>query len=95
MADQTQDGSINTNFAHAEPESNVGPAGAPQTSHGNAGLPIGGGTVVQGDPQPAGGDTVAGQTVQTGEDGGTDNSGIIDRVADRANPIGPADGRDI
>lgn len=34
-----------TNFAHAKPESNVGPAGAPQTSHGNAGRPIPGGTV--------------------------------------------------
>lgn len=34
-----------TNFNHASPESNVGPAGAPQTSHGNAGGPVPGGTV--------------------------------------------------
>ena len=35
---------IQSNFAHASPESNVGPAGAPQTSHGSAGRPIPGGT---------------------------------------------------
>ncbi|MBQ5939604.1 hypothetical protein J8847_06135 [Massilia sp. AB1] len=34
-----------TNFNSASPESNVGPAGAPQTSHGNAGGPVPGGTV--------------------------------------------------
>lgn len=44
-----QDGSrqsgIQSNFAKASPESNVGPAGAPQTSHGSAGGPIPGGTL--------------------------------------------------
>lgn len=34
-----------TNFNSASPESNVGPAGAPQTSHGNAGGPVPGSTV--------------------------------------------------
>ena len=34
-----------TTFNSASPESNVGPAGAPQTSHGNAGGPVPGGTV--------------------------------------------------
>lgn len=34
-----------TNFNHASPESNVGPAGAPQISHGNAGGPVPGSTV--------------------------------------------------
>jgi len=34
---------INSNFASASPESNVGPAGAPQNSHGNAGGEIPGG----------------------------------------------------
>jgi hypothetical protein len=34
-----------TNFNHASPESNVGPAGAPQTSHGNAGGPVSGSAV--------------------------------------------------
>ena len=34
-----------TNFNSAPPESNVGPPGAPQTSHGNAGGPVPGSTV--------------------------------------------------
>ena len=36
---------IQSNFAKASPESNVGPAGAPQSSHGNAGGPIPGGVL--------------------------------------------------
>lgn len=36
---------IQSNFAKASPDSNVGPAGAPQSSHGNASGPIPGGTV--------------------------------------------------
>lgn len=35
---------INSNFAKASPESNVGPAGAPQASHGNATGDVPGGT---------------------------------------------------
>ena len=35
---------INSNFAKASPESNVGPAGAAQTSHGNATGDVPGGT---------------------------------------------------
>lgn len=34
---------INTNFQHADPESNVNPAGAPQNSHGSATGPLPGG----------------------------------------------------
>lgn len=36
---------IQSNFASASPESNVGPAGAPQSSHGSASGPIAGGTL--------------------------------------------------
>jgi hypothetical protein len=37
------DGSRNSNFPHASPESNVNPPGAPQNSHGSATEPIQGG----------------------------------------------------
>ena len=40
-----QQSGIQSNFAKASPESNVGPAGAPQSSHGNAGGPIPGGVL--------------------------------------------------
>lgn len=36
---------IQSNFAKADPESNVGPAGAAQSSHGNAAGPIPGGVL--------------------------------------------------
>lgn len=36
---------IQSNFAKASPESNVGPAGAAQSSHGNASAPIPGGVL--------------------------------------------------
>jgi len=36
---------IQSNFAKASPESNVGPAGAAQSSHGNASGPIPGGVL--------------------------------------------------
>lgn len=36
---------IQSNFAKASPESNVGPAGAAQSSHGNASGPIAGGVL--------------------------------------------------
>ena len=40
-----QQSGIQSNFAKASPESNVGPAGAAQSSHGNASGPIAGGVV--------------------------------------------------
>ncbi|RNF32546.1 hypothetical protein NM04_01395 [Massilia aurea] len=40
-----QQSGINSNFAKASPESNVGPAGAAQSSHGNASGPIPGGVL--------------------------------------------------
>lgn len=41
---------IQSNFASASPESNVGPAGAPQSSHGNASGPVTGGTLGKAEP---------------------------------------------
>lgn len=43
-ADSRQSG-IQSNFAKADPESNVGPAGAPQSSRGNASGPVPGGAL--------------------------------------------------
>ncbi|OIJ43195.1 hypothetical protein [Massilia timonae] len=40
-----QQSGIQSNFAKASPESNVGPAGAAQSSHGNASGPIPGGVL--------------------------------------------------
>ena len=40
-----QQSGVNSNFAKASPESNVGPAGAAQSSHGNASGPIPGGVL--------------------------------------------------
>ncbi|WP_306396761.1 hypothetical protein [Telluria beijingensis] len=48
-ADNRQSG-INSNFAKASPESNVGPAGAAQSSHGNASGPVPGGSVGKAQP---------------------------------------------
>lgn len=107
---QTAQSGIQSNFAHASPESNVGPAGAPQTSHGSAGRPIPGGTqggqgaqqnsqlgmgasAAGGNPGTSAGSADVDQNRQGGNVGGSENSGIIDRVADRDNPVGPADGR--
>ncbi len=39
----TSSAGINTNFQHANPESNVNPPGAPQNSHGSATGPLPGG----------------------------------------------------
>lgn len=41
----SQQSGIQSNFAKASPESNVGPAGAAQSSHGNASGPIAGGVL--------------------------------------------------
>jgi len=107
---QTAQSGLHTNFAHASPESNVGPAGAPQTSHGSAGRPIPGGTqgregaqqnsqlgmgasAAGGSPATTAGTGNVDQNRQGGNVGGADNSGIVDRVVDRDNPVGPADGR--
>jgi hypothetical protein len=43
IPDKGGDGSRNSNFPHASPESNVNPPGAPQNSHGSATEPIPGG----------------------------------------------------
>lgn len=40
-----QQSGVNSNFAKASPESNVGPAGAAQSSHGNASGPLPGGVL--------------------------------------------------
>ena len=42
-AGSTSSAGINTNFQHANPESNVNPPGAPQNSHGSATGPLPGG----------------------------------------------------
>ena len=44
-ADGSRQSGIQSNFAKASPESNVGPAGAAQSSHGNASGPIAGGVL--------------------------------------------------
>lgn len=82
MADHQPSGAgINTNFAHADPESNVGPAGAPQTSLGNAQGTIPDSTAgsvlgqAHSDRQNPAGDTVAG----TGT--GSDNITQVDDLA--------------
>jgi hypothetical protein len=43
VPDKGGDGSRNSNFPPASPESNVNPPGAPQSSHGSATEPIPGG----------------------------------------------------
>lgn len=81
---QSSSAGINTNFAHADPESNVGPAGAPQTSLGNAQGTIPDATAgsvlgqAHSDRQNPAGDTVAG----TGT--GSDNITQIDDLASDA-----------
>jgi len=65
---------IQSNFAKASPESNVGPAGAAQSSHGNASGPIAGGVL---------GKSEAGQDGQT-EIGGAATGGSAGTHFDRA-----------
>lgn len=70
---------IHSNFAHAAPESNVGPAGAPQSSRGNASGPTPGG------PTPGGslGKAAAGQNSQSAI-GGAATGGSPGTHLDRA-----------
>ena len=82
--DGSRQSGIQSNFAKASPESNVGPAGAPQTSHGNAGGPITGGVLGEseagGNSQSAIGGTANGGAPGTSNDGGKD--GYVGRTSD-------------
>ena len=51
---------IQSNFAKASPESNVGPAGAAQSSHGNASGPIAGGVLGKSEAGQDGESAIAG-----------------------------------
>jgi hypothetical protein len=70
----SQQSGIHSNFAKASPESNVGPAGAAQSSHGNASGPIAGGVL---------GKSEEGQSSQS-EIGGAATSGSAGTHLDRA-----------
>jgi len=102
-ADGAQQSGIQSNFAKASPESNVGPAGAPQTSHGNAGGPITGGVLGKSEAQNsqsaiggaanggAGGATAGG--AKDGYVGRASDDKISERLADGAESAGtPGDG---
>lgn len=82
--DGSRQSGIQSNFAKASPESNVGPAGAPQTSHGNAGGPITGGVLGKseagGNSQSAIGGAANGGAPGTTNDGGKD--GYVGRASD-------------
>lgn len=83
-------------FIKAPAQSNVGPAGAAQTSHGFAGDPVIAGGMegrAEGSQNRQSDSDAAGKRQGGDAIDATDNSGIIDRVADRDNPVGPADGR--
>lgn len=89
---------IYTNFQHANPESNVGPPGAAQTSHGNVGGPIPRGTVEKaeaGSRQQAMGGAAAGGNPGTSADSGrgvvhsgSDQQNESERLADGAESSG-------
>lgn len=69
-----QQSGIQSNFSKASPESNVGPAGAAQSSHGNASGPIAGGVL---------GKSEDGQSSQS-EIGGAATGGSAGTHLDRA-----------
>lgn len=76
---------IYSNFQHANPESNVGPPGAAQTSHGNAGGPAPRGTVEKaeaGSRQQAMGGAAAGGNPGTADDSGR---GVVHSGSDQQN----------
>ena len=95
---------IQSNFAKASPESNVGPAGAAQSSHGNASGPITGGVLGTSeagqDGQSAIGGAATGGTPGTHFDraaqdyvGRASEDKISERLADGAESSGtPGDG---
>jgi len=97
-ADGSRQSGIQSNFAKASPESNVGPAGAPQTSHGNAGGPITGGVLGKSEAQNsqsaiggaanggAGGATAGGAT--DGYVGRASDDQVSKRLADGAESSG-------
>ncbi|WP_137172896.1 hypothetical protein [Massilia sp. HP4] len=95
---------IQSNFAKASPESNVGPAGAAQSSHGNASGPVAGGVLGKAeagqDGQSAIGGAATGGSPGTHLDraaqdyvGRASNEKISERLADGAESSGtPGDG---
>lgn len=95
---------INSNFAKASAESNVGPAGAAQSSHGNAGGPLPGGVLGKAeagqDGQSAIGGAATGGSPGTHLDraaqdyvGRASDDKISERLADGAESSGsPGDG---
>jgi len=103
-ADGSRQSGIQSNFAKASPESNVGPAGAPQTSHGSAGGPITGGALGKseaGNSQSAIGGAANGGAGGTNADQGkageyvgrSSDDRISERLADGAESAGtPGDG---
>lgn len=80
-ADGSRQSGIQSNFAKASPESNVGPAGAPQTSHGNAGGPITGGVLGKSEAQNS--QSAIGGAANGGA-GGTGAGGAKDGYVGRA-----------
>lgn len=80
-ADGSRQSGIQSNFAKASPESNVGPAGAPQTSHGNAGGPITGGVLGKSEAQNS--QSAIGGAANGGA-GGTSAGGAKDGYVGRA-----------
>ncbi|MDY0977635.1 hypothetical protein SOM61_21960 [Massilia sp. CFBP9012] len=99
-----QQSGVNSNFAKASPESNVGPAGAAQSSHGNASGPIPGGVLGKSEDgqssQSAIGGAATGGSPGTHLDhaaqdyvGRAGNDKISERLADGAESSGtPGDG---
>lgn len=99
-----QQSGVNSNFAKASPESNVGPAGAAQSSHGNASGPIPGGVLGKAEDgqnsQSAIGGAATGGSAGTHLDraaqdyvGRASDDKISERLADGAESSGtPGDG---
>lgn len=66
---------IHSNFAKASPESNVGPAGAAQSSHGNASGPIPGGVLGKAEDGQDGQSAIGEQLADGAESSGTPGDG--------------------